>query len=221
MAKKDNKATRTKLEEVNEQLSGGVQKIEENKKLISWILGGIIAVGLLGWGYWQFIHIPSVKKAEAMVNKGDMEAMVNQNDSLALIEYQKAAKAGNNRAKLMQAQLLYGKKKYAEAAKLLEDYNPGGDLVAPASQSLLGDCYVNLKKLDKAIAAFDKAITLSGDNPDYTPIFLMKKAAVLRENKKFADEAAIYQTITDKYPNFAQAQQLEKYLERAKAQSGK
>ena len=56
--------------------------------------------------------------------------------------------------------------------KYLNNFDPKGNIVGPASQSLLGDCYVNLKQLDKAVAAFDKAISLSGDNADYVGVRL-------------------------------------------------
>ena len=73
------------------------------------------------------------------------------------------------------------------------------------------------------MSAFDKAISLSGDNEAYTPAFMLKKATVLHEQKKYADEAAIYQTIKDKYPAYAQQTgfNVDKYLERANALAGK
>ena len=82
---------------------------------------------------------------------------------------------------------------------------------------------MNLKKYDKAIAAYDKAISLAGDNEVYAPAFMIKKATVLHEQKKYADEAAIYQTIVDKYPMYGRQNNLsvEKYLERANALAGK
>ena len=73
------------------------------------------------------------------------------------------------------------------------------------------------------MAAYEKAISLSGDNEAYTPAFMMKKATILHEQQKYADEAAIYQTIKDKYPTYGQQNGLniEKYLERANALAGK
>ncbi len=95
--------------------------------------------------------------------------------------------------------------------------------MGPASQSLLGDCYVNLKEYDKAVSAFDRAIKLADGNEAYAPLFMLKKATVLHELKKFDDEAALYQDIKDKFPQFAQSMNLnvDKYLERAKALAGK
>ena len=87
----------------------------------------------------------------------------------------------------------------------------------------MGDCYVNLKKYDKAISAFDKAISMTNGNEYYAPAFMLKKATVLHELKKYADEAAIYQEIKDKYPIYCQQMGLnaDKYIERANALAGK
>jgi hypothetical protein len=70
---------------------------------------------------------------------------------------------------------------------------------------------------------FDKAISLAGENELYTPLFILKKATVLREQQKFAQEAELLQTIKDKYPSFIMGYRVDvdKYLERAKAQAGK
>ena len=70
---------------------------------------------------------------------------------------------------------------------------------------------------------YEKAISMSGDNEMYTPAFMLKKATVLHEQKKYAEEAAIYQTIKDKYPVFGQQSgfNVDKYLERANALAGK
>ena len=52
---------------------------------------------------------------------------------------------------------------------------------------------------------------------------MMKKATVLRAQKKYADEATVYQTIKDKFPAFQNdfRVNIDKYLERALAQAGK
>ena len=226
MAKKQDQGARTTLEEVNESLTTAAQRIEDNKKYINWALIAIAVIALLAIGYIYGIHNPNLEKAKEQIGTADLELMQGNEDQ-ALKDYEKvAAEYGNKtaeRAHLNAAILLYQKGEYEKAAKHLEDFSPNGNLIGPASQSLLGDCYVNLKKLDKAIAAYDKAISLSGDNEAYTPAFMMKKATILHEQKKYAEEAAIYQTIKDQYPMYGQMTgfNVDKYLERANALAGK
>lgn len=226
MAKKQNQSARTTLEEVNDSLTTAAQRIEDNKKYINWALIAIAVLALLAIGYIYGIRNPNLEKAKTQIGDADLE-LLQGNEDQALKDYEKIASEFSNkpaeRAHLNAAILLYGKGEYEKAAKHLESYSPEGKLIAPASQSLLGDCYVNLKKLDKALAAYDKAISLSGDNEMYTPAFLLKKATVLHEQKKYAEEAAIYQTIKDKYLIYSQQTGLnvDKYLERANALAGK
>lgn len=226
MAKKQDQGARTTLEEVNESLTTAAQRIEDNKKYINWALIAIAVIALLAIGYIYGIHNPNLEKAKEQIGNADLELMQGNEDQ-ALKDYEKvAAEYGNKtaeRAHLNAAILLYQKGEYEKAAKHLEDFSPNGNLIGPASQSLLGDCYVNLKKLDKAIAAYDKAISLSGDNEAYTPAFMMKKATILHEQKKYAEEAAIYQTIKDKYLAYTAQNGLnvDKYLERANELAGK
>ena len=226
MAKKQNQSARTTLEEVNESLTSAAQRIEDNKKYINWALIAIAVLALLAMGYIYGIRNPNMQKAKDQIGKADLELLQGQEDE-ALKDYEKVAAEFSNkpgeRAHLNAAILLYEKGEYEKAAKHLESYSPDGNLISPASQSLLGDCYVNLKKFDKALSAYDKAISLTKGNEVYAPAFMLKKATVLHEQKKYAEEAALYQDIKDNYPIYAQQSGLnvDKYIERANALAGK
>ena len=175
MAKNQNQGARTTLEEVNESLTSAAQRIEDNKKYINWALIAIAVLVLLAVAYIYGFRNPNLEKAKQQIGEADIELMNNNIDE-ALKDYEKVAAEFNNkpaeRAHLNAAIILYDKGEYEKAAKHLEDYDPAGNLIGPASQSLLGDCYVNLKKLDKALAAYDKAISLAGENEAYAPAFI-------------------------------------------------
>lgn len=223
MAKKQ--TTRTSIDELDESLSSFEQKVEKNKKYIYYVVGAIVVIALVILGYVYGIHNPNMEKAKTEIAKADMDFALGQ-DSIALKEYLAVASsysnAPANRANLNAAIILYQNGKYQEAAESIKKFDAEGTVVGPASQSLLGDCYVNLKKYDEALSAFDKAVSLSNDNALYTPLFMMKKATVYREQKNFKEEAKIYQTIKDKYPDFAANYNvdIEKYLVRAQVEAG-
>ena len=226
MAKNQNQGARTTLEEVNESLTSAAQRIADNKKYINWALIAIAVLALLAIGYIYGIRNPNLEKAKTDIGNADIELLQGDNDA-ALKDYEKVAADFSNktaeRAHLNAAILLYQKGEYEKAAKHLEDYSADGNLISPASKSLLGDCYVNLKKLDKALNAYDQAISLAKGNELYAPAFMIKKATVLHEQKKYAEEAAIYQEIKDKYPVYDQQNGVnaDKYIERANALAGK
>ncbi len=226
MAKKQNQGARTTLEEVNESLTSAAQRIEDNKKYINWAMIAIAVLALLAIGYIYGIRNPNMKDAEKMIGDADMELLQGNQDE-ALKAYEMVADKYSNkpaeRAHLNAAILLYQKGEYEKAIKHLESFEPSDKLVAPASKSLLGDCYVNLKKLDKAMSAYDQAISLADGNEVYAPAFMLKKATILHEQKKYAEEAAIYQDIKDNYYLYTQQNRfdVDKYLERANALAGK
>ena len=225
MAKKENE-TRTSIDELNESLSGIEKKVEENKKMIVWVVGAIVAIAVIILGYVYLIQEPNLESAKEEIALADANLAMGQ-DSIALNEYMAVADGYSNdaanRAGLNAGIILYQQGKYEEAINYIKKFDAEGALVGPASQSLIGDCYVNLEKYDDAIKYFNKAIDLAGDNELYTPLFILKKATVLREQGKFAEELKALETIKEKYPNFVAGYRVDvnKYIERAKVQAGK
>lgn len=223
MAKKENE-TRTSIDELNESLSGIEKKVEENKKMIVWVLGAIVAIAVIILGYVYLIQEPNFENAKAEIAQADSKLALGQ-DSIALEAYKAVADSYSNdaanRAGLNAGIILFQQGKYEEAINYINKFDAEGVLVGPASQSLIGDCYVNLEKYDEAVKYFDKAISLSGDNDLYTPLFILKKATVLREQGKFAEEAKALEIIKNKYPNFVTGYRVDvdKLIERANAQA--
>ena len=125
---------------------------------------------------WLFIYgirNPGLEGAQSEISQADMQ-LAQGNDSIALAQYMAVAddysNSVANRANLNAAILLYNDGKYDEAIGYISNFDPEGVIIGPASQSLLGDCYVNTGKLDEALAAYDKAIALSANNSYYTRI---------------------------------------------------
>ncbi|MDE5725833.1 MAG: tetratricopeptide repeat protein [Duncaniella sp.] len=214
--------TRTSVEEVNDTLTGLGEKVQNNPRFIvigSIVIAVVIALILI-WVY--AIRQPGINAANEALGQADMELLMG-NDSVALAKYQQVAadhgyKAGDL-ANLNAAILLYKDKKYEEALAHLKDYSASESIIGAGAKSLEGDCYVNLKKYDEALSCYKEAVKISDENPAYTPAFLLKEATVLREMKKYKEEAAVYEEIINDYPNYGAeiGTDLKKYLERARA----
>ena len=84
MAKKVNE-TRTSIEELNESLSGIEKKVEDNKKMIVWVVAAIIAIAAIILGYIYLIKNPNLEKAKEEIAKADVDYTLGQ-DSIALNE---------------------------------------------------------------------------------------------------------------------------------------
>lgn len=221
MSKKNpNEDERTGLDEVNDTLTGLGEKVQNNPKIIIWSCIAVAAVVCIILLYVYAIRQPAIDAGYDALGQADTELLMG-NDSLALAQYQAvAAQHGydaGNLANLNAAILLYRDGKYQDALNYLESYDATESIIGASSKSLEGDCYVNLKKYDQALACFKEAVKISDNNPHYTPAFLMKEATVLRALKDYKAEAAIYQQIIDEYPSYGQEMgiDLEKYLSRA------
>lgn len=212
------------LEEVtkdNQELKNNVTK---GQKYLMWGMIAISVIAVLIIVYIFFIRKPGIVKANEAVSKADIE-LAQGNDSIALAQYRLVAdKYGydaGNRAALMAATLSYKNGNYEEALADLKGFSPKEALVGAAALSLEGDCYVNLQNYGAALKAYDKAISQSDDNALYTPLFMMKKATVLRAQGDYASELKVLKDIKAKYPEYAGQYRLDidKYIARAEYQA--
>jgi tetratricopeptide (TPR) repeat protein len=201
------------------------EKLALSQKYLMWGMIAIAAIAVVVIIYIFAVRNPGIEAANDAIGQADL-TYTQGNDSLALAQYQQVANEygydAGNRAALMAATLLYQKGEYQKAIDQLNDYTPGEAIVGAAAYSLEGDCYVNLKQYPEALKAFDKAISQSDDNALYTPLFMFKKATVLREQKDYKAELQVLETIKDKYPDYTSAYRLDidKYIARAKYQAG-
>ncbi len=192
-----------------------------NKKAITTVAVIVLVILVIGL-IWYFVSSSASKKADEAIALADTE----MNDSIALNRYMEAAALGSksgNRAKLEAAIRLYQKGDYQQAIKYLDDASTDSKIVEAGKYTLLGDCYVNLENYDKALSSYDKAISASDNNPQIVPFVLVKKANIYRAQGKYSDEYAAYQTIFDKYPEYANnlSFDIRKYADRARVAAGK
>lgn len=139
MANKNESETRTSLDEINDQLTGLEQKVQDNQKKIMWGIVAVLAVICLILVWIYAVRRPGIEAADNAVGQADLTLNLG-NDSLALVQYKQVAddygyEAGN-RAALNAAILLYKDKKYEEAITYLKKYSPNESLIGASSQSL-------------------------------------------------------------------------------------
>lgn len=225
MAKEQNEETRTSIDNLNDHLTGIEQKVQNNQKLIMWVSVGAAVVVALIFLWIYGIRQPAINSANEAISQADTQLMLG-NDSIALNQYMQVADEhgydAGNRAALNAAILLYKEKRYQDAINYLQRYDVKESVIGAASQSLEGDCYVNLKQYDKALDCFRTAVKTSDNNPAYTPYFLLKEATVLHEMKEYKQEAEVYSTILKDYPLYGDQNRIdiERYLKRAEALAG-
>jgi len=210
------------LENLNNRLTGIGRSVETNKKAMGIALCGILLVAAVTFAYLYLYRIPRNNKAMEAYNKVEFTALGN--DSTAAAGYKKVADEysgtnAGNLAALSAAETLYESGKYEEAATYLKKFGSDEDIIGANAMILLGDCYVNLNKLDDAIKAFNDAVKEGKDNVQIAPRALLKLAVVYDSQKKYADALKCYEQIKKDYPEFALGNGLsiDSYIEREKA----
>jgi tetratricopeptide (TPR) repeat protein len=195
------------------------------QKYLVWVMIAVSVIAIVVIAYIFAVRQPGIKASNEAISQADI-TLSEGNDSLALAQYTQVANQygydAGNRAALMAATLNYKKGDYQAAINNLKDFSAKESIVGAAAYSLEGDCYVNLKNYSEALSCYDKAISQSDNNALYTPLFLMKKATVLREQKDYKGELKTLQTIKSEYPEYAANYRLDidKYIARAEYQAG-
>lgn len=193
------------------------------------IIGGVVAVIIIVAGFIMYKNLyaePREEKAQAALFKGqeyfeqDAYEQALNGDSIGYVGFLKVADeySGTKAANLAKAYagICYAQLgKYDEAVKMLDGFNEGDQMVAPAILGATGNCYAQLGQLDKAastlLSAADKA-----DNNSLSPIFLMQAGEILVKQGKYDDAVNAYTKIKDKYFQSYQAMDIDKYIEQAK-----
>jgi|SRR6185437_2475998 len=109
--------------------------------------------------------------------------------------------------------------KYQDAIDNLEDFHLKSPIVYPLALGGIGDAYSQLKDYESAAKYYMKAVKFS-DNEFTAPRFL-KKAGLVYEKLGDYDKAyEAYKTIKDKYAHAQASMDIDKYIERARAENG-
>ena len=193
------------------------------------IIGAVAAVIIIVAGvilYKNYYAEPREEKAQAALFKGqeyfeqDAYETALNGDSIGYIGFLKVADkfSGTKAANLAKAYagICYQHLgKYEEALKALDSFDGNDQMVAPAIEGAIGNCYAQLGQLDKAASALLKAADRA-DNTTLSPIFLLQAGEILVKQGKADDAVKAYTKIKDKYFQSYQAMDIDKYIEQAK-----
>ena len=217
-----------KAEAVVEAVSKTEQCFEKNGKKLAYAAAAFVAVCVLVFCWYKFVHQPKVAEAQGQMAWAE-ENFRNAADStgyaLALYgdgnvlgfeqiakEYgTKAGKAVNFYAGVCEFNL----KNYESAIKYLKAYNGKDEILAARALACIGDCYVNLEDYKTALTWFEKAVA-AGDNL-FAGEYLLDAGLVaekLGENEK---ALSYYKRVKEEYPACPQAYDIDKYISRIEA----
>lgn len=103
--------------------------------------------------------------------------------------------------------------KYQDAVKYIEKFDTNEEILKSVADGALGDAYVELNKLDKAIDLYEDAA--DAEIAFTAPRYLNKAAVVYESQKKWDKAIKVYEEIKSKYPTSSEARDADKNIERA------
>jgi tetratricopeptide (TPR) repeat protein len=227
MSKKKNvKQTGKNLEGIEQALTRSEQFIEDNQKILTYLLIGLIVVLLIIVGGNRYYLKPLNEEAAAdmyyaerffeldsfnlaLNGYGTYPGFLNVMDDYGITKSARLSK--------YYAGICYHQLGNQEAAiELLNKFKTKDLLVGAAKYSTLGDAYVELGELENAVSAYKSGID-KYENNFSTPIILKKLGIVYEELGKLEDALSTYKTIELRYSETPEGNEIKKYIGRVES----
>lgn len=204
--------------------------LDDNKKLITTLSIAITLIigGFVTFKYW---YIPSQEQDAEMAMRRAQNYFAADSVNKAIkgdganlgfqdIADQYSWTAAGHLANYYLGLCYYQERNYQLAIDNLEKFNAHDVLVSANAKGVEGDAEMQLNNTDKAIEDYMEAVKRS-DNDFTAPMYLKKAAQAYEVKGDYTNALSTYQTIKTQYYNFAEANDLDKYIARAQAKTGK
>ena len=201
---------------------------QDNQKSIVFILGGVVVLILLYFGYQKLYLQPRAEEASNRMYKAEQLAPIDSLQNKAISgdgsflgfkqiaeEYSNTKSANIANAYLGGLYLRQGK--FDEAVKALEKYSPtGSQILDPLVIGLTGDAYSELKDYTNA-ADYYKQASEKSSNSYTTPLFLKKLGLVYEAQNDYKSAETAYKKIKTDFPESQEASTIDGLLGRVQA----
>ena len=225
MAKKNVDRDENNLQELESALTKTELFIENNQKIISYVVGGIIIVVAAYLGYSKLYLQPKQDEAlsqmfmaENYFERDSFNLAINGDGNylgfLDIIDDYGVTKSAN-RAKYYTGISYLHLGQYEDALEYLNKFKSDDLLLAPVAEGAKGDAYLELGEQDNALKQYKKAYAAS-DNELTTPIYMMKAARLLESMDELEDALKLYEDIKAKYPESTEGTNANRYIARVK-----
>jgi tetratricopeptide (TPR) repeat protein len=106
--------------------------------------------------------------------------------------------------------------KFEQAIEFLQKYSGDDEMIAPIAIGAIGDCYMELNKVDEAIKYYLKAAEKS-NNTFTTPFYLKKAGFAYEQKSNFSEALALYERIKKEYTKSNEGKEIERDIAKVKA----
>lgn len=213
------------LQELESALTKTEQFIEDNQKIISYVVGGIILVVAGYLGFNKFYLQPKQTEASSQMfmaenyfEKDSFNLAINGDGNylgfLDIIDDYGITKSANLAKYYTGISYLY-LGQYEDAIDYLKDFKTDDLLLAPIKEGSIGDAYMEMGDADEALKQYKKAYSLT-ENELTTPVYKMKAAEILESQQEYDKALALYQEIKEDYPKSNEGTSIDIYIARVK-----
>ncbi len=213
------------LQELESALTKTEQYIEDNQKIITYIVGAIILIVGAYLAFHKFYMQPKEKEAlsqmfmaENYFEKDSFNLAINGDGNylgfLDIIDDYGITKSAN-RAKYYAGISYLHLGQYEEAIDYLKKFKTDDLLLGPVKAGAIGDAMLELGDKEDALKQYKKAFSET-DNELTTPVYKMKAAKLLESMSKFDDALKLYEEIKKDYPQSTEGTTVDKYIARIK-----
>jgi tetratricopeptide (TPR) repeat protein len=213
------------FEAVENALTKSEQYIEENKKSLSIIVGAIILVVGGYLLYTRVILAPKENEAQTQIYRAEQYfeqdsfrlALNGDGDALGFIDIIDDYGMTNtaNLAHYYAGICFLRLGEFEKAIEHLKKFDSNDKLISVIALGALGDSYVELGDINKAVSFFEKAGN-KNKNGLTSPIYLKKAGLAYEALKNYKKAVFAYEKIKRLYPDSDEAKDIDKYIQAAK-----
>jgi len=223
MAKQTDK-TDKQFAQIEETLTKTEQYIEDNQKSLTVIVGAIVAIVAIYFGFTNFYLEPLEQEAHADMymaeiyfEKDSFNLALNGDGQylgfLDIADEYGLTNAGNL-ANYYAGLCYLHTAQFEDAIEYLSDFSSDDIILSTLALGCIGDAYLELEDNSSALKYYEKAAD-NASNDFTTPRYLMKQAIVLEMDEEYEDALEIYNQIKEDYSKSQIAQDIDKYIARA------
>lgn len=228
MAKK-NAQQGDNIQELESALTKTERFIEDNQKIITYIVGGIILVVVAYLGFSKFYLQPKEKEAQSQMfmaesyfERDSFNLAINGDGNylgfLDIIDEYGITKSANL-AKYYTGISYLHMGQFEDALEYLNDFKTDDLLLEPIVAGAKGDALLELGETDKALKQYQRAYSLN-ENELTSPVYMMKAANLLEMMDELEDALSLYKEIKKEYPETAEGRNAERYIARIETKLG-
>lgn len=207
---------------VGEIVSNSEKFIEKNKKMITIIIS-VIVLGIAAYFLYQnFVVEPREKRAQEELyaaqkyfEQEDFEKALKgdgKHAGLVSIINEYGSTKGGSLANYYAGNIYLRQGEYNKAIEHLSAYKGDDKIISTQVKALIGDAYVELGQLDKAISNYKEAA--KSENIMTTPFVLLKLGQVYEMQKNYNEALNCYKRIKTEFPASQEYRDIEKYISR-------